>query len=267
VLDSGVTRPPAPNAAGGPNFCPPFIKNALNITGINDPPDASMPPVAKDGYLDPVAGHGTFIAGLIEQLAPRCPIEVRKVISARGDIDEVTLASAIDDVVAKATTPTIISISLGGPALGQPNLLRQSVAKAMLHGIPIVASAGNDGSCVPQYPAAFPGVVAVAALGPCGPQEWSNYGPWVDACAPGTDLVSAFFAGFNGKFPRINTVDLDCFEGWATWSGTSFAAPVVVAALCREVVSAGCSPVEAVRRVVRAPHLMRIPCFGTVVNI
>ena len=89
-----------------------------------------------------------------------------------------------------------------------------------------MAAAGNEGSCVEQYPAALASVIGVAGLGPTGPAEWSNYGPWVDACAPGTDIVSSFFAKFDGDLPRINGIDSDDFDQWATWSGTSFAAPV-----------------------------------------
>ncbi len=129
-----------------------------------------------------------------------------------------------------------------------------------------MAAAGNEGSCVEQYPAALSSVIGVAALGPTGPAEWSNYGPWVDACAPGTDLVSSFFARFDGDLPRINGIDADDFDEWATWNGTSFAAPVVVAALAREMVTTGCNAADAVDRVVRAPHLARLPYRGTVVN-
>jgi hypothetical protein len=58
------------------------------------------------------------------------------------------------------------------------------------HDVVFVGAAGNEGSCVEQYPAALESVIGVAALGPTGPAEWSNDGSWVDACAPGTDLVS-----------------------------------------------------------------------------
>ncbi len=79
--------------------------------------------------------------------------------------------------------------------------------------------------------------------------------------------MSAFFASFNGKFPSMNLVDVDAFAEWAAWSGTSFSGPVVVAALAREMVMGHCDAQEAVDRVVHAPHLLRIPCLGTVVNI
>ena len=41
--------------------------------------------------------------------------------------------------------------------------------------------------------------------------------------------MSSFFAAFDGDTPPINGLDPDDFTQWATWSGTSFAAPVVVA--------------------------------------
>jgi hypothetical protein len=65
----------------------------------------------------------------------------------------------------------------------------------------------------------------------------------------------------------MNTVDIDRFAEWACWSGTSFSGPVVVAALAREMVIGDCDVAEAVERVVRAAHLLRLPCLGTVVNL
>ena len=94
-----------------------------------------------------------------------------------------------------------------------------------------------------------------------------------DSRAVTANARRAFFDRFDGAFPTINSYDADCFTGWAEWSGTSFAAPVVVAAVARELVC-GLDPsggildaVTAVERVVRAPHLARLPCLGTVVNL
>ena len=112
----------------------------------------------------------------------------------------------------------------------------------------------------------MPEVVGVGALGPTGPAPWSNYGPWLDASAPGTDIVSCFFANFDGAQPPINGMDPDEFEQWATWSGTSFAGPVVVAALANEMnVHRRCAG-AAVQAIVHAPHLARLPNLGTIVN-
>jgi hypothetical protein len=272
VLDTGLADR---NGQRPPFLAPPSgHSGAWRIDGTVDVPDAAIegsygvthPP---DGYLDPVAGHGTFIAGLIEQYAPGCTIDVRGVVAPLGDVTESDVTLALEEEIKGPTgdRPDIISMSFGGHLSEGSFALRESVAAAVEAGIVLVASAGNDGSCLPNYPAGFPGVVAVGALGPDGPAPWTNYGPWVDACAPGTDLVSSFFGSFDGKLPKINTVDPDRFRGWACWSGTSFAAPLVVAALARAMAAAPCTAAEAVDRVVHARHLLRIPCLGTVVNI
>ena len=260
VLDTGI--------AAGAQL--PALVNDPRISGPADLPDAMLTaagtPFGPDGWLDPVAGHGTFIAGLIEQLAPGCEVRVESVISPLGDARESDVLEAIHAVTAAAEPPDMLSLSFGGAALAQAPALRSAIAAAQLAGIVVVASAGNEGSCEPQYPAAYDGVIAVGAVGPDGPPPWTNYGDWVDACAPGVDVVSAFFADFDGPAPLVNTADPDRFEGWATWSGTSFSAPVVVAALAREMVLGNCTAAEAVTRVVHAPYALRIRCLGTVVS-
>ena len=245
---------------------------SARITGDPDQPDSNLvntagTPFSQDTWLDPVAGHGTFIAGLVEQLARGCEIHVQTVISGLGEAIESDVIRTILDLASpNVRPPDILSLSFGGTALAQAPALRSAIAKAQLAGIVVVASAGNGGTCEPQYPAAYDGVIAVGAVGPEGPTPWTNYGEWVDACAPGADLVSAFFAKFDGPEPRVNTFDPDRFEGWAIWSGTSFAAPVVVAALAREMVLGNSTAQEAVDRVVYAPGALRIRCLGTVVT-
>lgn len=243
------------------------------ITGVAEVPDMALTTPggavwAKDGWLDTVAGHGTFITGLIEQLAPGCTLRVEHVVSPLGDARESDVVVALQKQaqLPVADRPDILALSFGGATLANAPAMRSAIALAQFAGIVIVASAGNDGTSEEQYPAAYDGVIAVGALTPDGPAPWTNYGSWVDACAPGSDLVSAFFASYNGAAPRVNTLDPDNFEGWATWSGTSFAAPVVVAALAREMVLGSCTAAEAVKRVIHAPEALRIRCLGTVVG-
>jgi len=245
---------------------------AARISGDPDRPDSKLHgdagiTWAKDNWLDPVAGHGTFIAGIIEQLAPGSTIHIQHAISGLGDAIESEVIQKILGLAALPDDerPHILSLSFGGTAQEQAPALRSAIRKARLAGIVVVASAGNDGTSEAQYPAAYNGVIAVGALAPDGPTPWTNYGQWVDACAPGADLVSSFFAKFDGPQPRINTVDPDKFEGWAIWSGTSFAGPVVVAAIAREMVVGACSAKEAADRTVYAPSALRIRCLGTVV--
>ncbi len=191
-----------------------------------------------------MSGHGTFIAGLIEQLAPGCEIRVEPLTSPMGDVSEFAVAQAIfneADPPPPRQRPDIISMSFGGPVMEHPGLLRSAVAAANLAGIVLVASAGNDATCEKQFPAALPHVLAVGAVGPEGPAPFTNYGEWVDASAPGVDLVSAFFKAFDGKYPTMNTVDPDKFAEWAVWSGTSFSTPALVAALARACVEGNCT--------------------------
>ncbi|HVM52452.1 MAG TPA: S8/S53 family peptidase [Acidimicrobiales bacterium] len=250
ILDTGLAHADLRPAALGGLAC--------------DPADHEVPDDDADGWLDPAAGHGTFIAGVIEQLAPGCTFTLRRVLSGHGDGDELAAAAAIDALAGKVD---ILNLSFGGFAMDGMHVLAAAVRRVQQAGAVVVASAGNEGTCRAVYPAAFPGVVSVGALGPHGPAPFTNHGPWVRACAPGVDLVSSFFSDFDGASPPTGGVDPDRFESWAVWSGTSFATPVVVAALAREMACYGLSAADAVARVVDDPGLVRIPDLGTVVNL
>lgn len=223
------------------------------------------PDTDGDLHLDPAAGHGTFISGLIELVTPGCEFTVEKVLSSYGEGDEVAIARRVH---ALAGAVDLINLSFGGYAMERMQVLAAAVRRATSAGTVVVASAGNDGTCRPTYPAALRDVVGVGAIGPNGPAPFTNYGAWVRACAPGVDVVSWFFSEFDG--PGVGgsgSVDPDHFESWARWSGTSFAAPVVVAALAREMFTYAVDAPEAVRRVIDGPGLLRIPDLGTVVNL
>ena len=263
IFDSGLARDP--------------FRSSLptqSVRGDADVPD-ELPAGGGDGYLDPVAGHGTFIAGLIEQRCAGLEVRVHRVFTPTGDTAEWTLGVAIVmrlllDIAGgrQATWPsTIFNLSLSGYVIDDRGFLAAAIAAARARRITIVASAGNLASCFPSFPAAYPGVVSVGALGPTGPAEFTNYGDWVRACAPGVDLVSHFFDHFDGNMPAVNAVDPDNFSGWARWSGTSFSAPLVVAALARHMLMTGASGNDAVAAVIDDPSLARIRHLGTVVNI
>ena len=76
----------------------------------------------------------------------------------------------------------------------------------------VVVAAGNNGSPRPAFPAALPGVIAVGALAATGRAPFSNFGPWVDACAPGVDVVSTFFTHFDEDIDGF----IRSYRGWAT---------------------------------------------------
>jgi hypothetical protein len=262
ILDTGLA---GVHPKKGIDFQPELLTNAAgSVTGASDLPDAD-----GNGWLDPIAGHGTFIAGLIELYAPGCDIVIYKVLSPEGAGMESAIADLIFQLADASHVhhPDILNLSFGGYVLDQAPYLQAAILSAQANKVAVVASAGNDGVCTPTYPAAFPGVISVGSIGPDGPSWFSNYGDWVRACAPGDGVVSAFFAKWDGLNQPADGIDKDRFDGWAEWSGTSFSAPMVAAALARTMQYSGCNTDEAVAHVVDAPHLGRVPGLGTVVNL
>jgi hypothetical protein len=212
-----------------------------------------------DGIIDPVAGHGTFIASLIDRIVPGSHIEVSGLLNGRGDAKEADIVATLNALGDRDPAPDLLNLSFGSYTAVEMAVLNEAVRKLQAKGTVVVASAGNDASCRPSFPAAFPGVVSVGALGPSGPAHFTNYGSWVRACAPGVDVVSAFFEWD----PKQGHSDL---REWVRWSGTSFAAPAVVGALARAMGDGVPTAREAVERVIDDRGLFRMPGLGTVVN-
>lgn len=263
VLDTGISKT---------EMCPAMLKKlSEQYEQWWEIPDGQDPANPKDGFLDPSSGHGTFIAGLVHQLAPGRAIVPVRVIEPFGDVAVSDVVLAIEALRSQQALDehTVVNMSFGGYADEEMDVLSAAVRRVRATGAAVVASAGNDATDRPLFPACLPDVVAVAALDPYGPAAYTNHGAWVDACAPGTDLVSAFYE-YNGEMelPAMpGSADPDHYEQWARWTGTSFAAPVVAAALLRQMAIVGGTANEAVERVVRAEGLFRLPGLGTVVNL
>lgn len=83
----------------------------------------------------------------------------------------------------------VINCSWGGTTFSNAN--SDAVAYARSLGAIIVAAAGNSNNSIPIYPAAYPGVVAIASLANSG-VKWSgsNYGGYVDAGAPNESVYT-----------------------------------------------------------------------------
>ncbi|HET6954526.1 MAG TPA: S8 family serine peptidase [Acidimicrobiales bacterium] len=265
VLDTGLATDPA--------LAPQALVDLGQLVLAQDGvlPVADVPDVnPADLLLDPAAGHGTFIAGLVEQVAPGATVELWRVLHPQGDGTEVDIAILIDGLPdRRGDGGAVLNLSFGGYVMDQAEVLATAIRLAQAKGYVVVASAGNDGVCRPTYPAALPDVVSVGAIGPGGPAPFSNYGPWVRACAPGVDLVSTFFRDFDGQETSTgpHDPDPDHFQSWARWSGTSFAAPIVAGALAQHARTFGVPVADAVTRVIDDPALLRIADLGTVVNL
>lgn len=230
----------------------------------------------RDGYLDLAAGHGSFCAGIVQQIAPEAKIVVSKQLDSDGFAHELRVARALVRQVRKgieAGQHVIVNLSVGTETADDERPIALGVALEIIDeesrhaGLEtlVVAAAGNFGHDRPCYPAAFPSVTAVAALTQgMLPAEWSSRGAWVDVSTIGEGVRSTFVPG---KESPLADVDFEEFpqDAWALWSGTSFAAPQVAGAIAKIAIDEGVAPSEAKRRLLqRAPE---VPLYGKRVEI
>jgi hypothetical protein len=205
-----------------------------------DPEDVDrLDEFPPDGLLDAGAGHGAFVAGVIQQVAPTADVRIHKVVDSDGITTDAAIAERMRRAAAEGAT--IINLSLGTETLdGQaPYALREAVRDVREEGVLVVCAAGNSADTDPVWPAAlaaeFDNVVSVAALDPHGdPAPWSSHGDWVRFSAIGEGVVSTYVIGTeDGEL--IDDPEPDTYErdSWACWTGTSFAAPQITGALVR----------------------------------
>lgn len=226
--------------------------------------DLEVLDVDGDDELDVQAGHGTFIASLLAAGCPSATIVPRRVLNSFGLTSDADLALAI--LKAAKLEPDILNLSLGCYAADDvpPPAVTEALRRLPASTV-VVAAAGNAGQSRVFWPAALKTVVAVGAHDGGSPTDrahFSNHGWWVDACADGLK-VHAKFVRFDGGVQGV--MEPGDFAGWAVWSGTSFAAPIVAAALAQDMVDRGVSAHDAVRDCVRRPGLPALANLGTVV--
>ena len=102
----------------------------------------------------------------------------------------------------------VMNCSFGGTA---PSSYTQLVINnAWANGVITVASAGNEGSNAPRYPASYQNVISVASTTSSDTKSWfSNYHSTVDVCAPGSSILSTLYN-----------------NNYAYFDGTSMSAPI-----------------------------------------
>jgi thermitase len=163
-------------------------------------------------------GHGTNVAGIIRQVAPRATILPLRVLGADGQGDLDDLAAAIQWAVAKGAQ--VINLSLGSDKSSKA--IEAALNQATARGVLIVASTGNTGDVHVTYPSSS------AASDKSGwlrlsvtsvdlhdaKSEFATYSKEVELAAPGEDVY--------GPAPQ---------ELMAAWTGTSMSAPMASGAL------------------------------------
>jgi subtilisin family serine protease len=216
VIDSGVD-PTAPGLAGR------LLPGADLVDGDGDAADD--------------AGHGTMVASIVAGTpvrardvagaCPACRVLPVRVVSAHDGGSIARIAEGVAWAVDHGADVINISLSADDDQHG----LRNAVRYATGHDVVVVASAGNEDGEAWRYPAAYDGVIAVAASLPDGRRHpASSFGGWVDLAAPGCVLDPA------GR----------------PWCGTSAAAPLVAGAAALLRAARPDASARAVARALRA---------------
>jgi subtilisin family serine protease len=192
-------------------------------------------------------GHGTAVAGIVGSNSNngigvagycwRCRLMPVKVLDARGIGSTTALAQGV--VWATDNGARVINVSLGSST--DDATVAAAAQYARMHGVLVVAAAGNNGSSILEYPAALPDVVSVSASDESDRlYDFSNSGSAL--AAPGDNSTTSWGGGYE------------------SFLGTSSAAPVVtgIAALgfsadpdatpgeMEEALKAGAVPVSGV---------------------
>jgi serine protease len=136
---------------------------------------------------------------------------------------------------------SVINTSWGGAGYSQYE--QEVIDYATSKGALVVASAGNNGSSDPFYPAAYAHVLAVAATGPTdrrsdwGGGQSSNYGPQVGVSAPGDTVWTTWknpdyilFSGTSPSAPIVSGTAALVKSLYPTWTPAQIAEQIRVTA-------------------------------------
>lgn len=162
-----------------------------------------------DGIFDSKVGHGTMVAGIVDQVSPNSRLVIAKIADSDG---QATLWSLIKGLAfAVVSKSEVANVSLGTlnhlPAID--DVLDWCSSKSLI----VVAAIGNNDKAQACYPAAVRPVICVGGLTYKNVKaSFSNYSSACVVSAPAVGIVSQDYTG------KI-----------AVWDGTSFATPMVSA--------------------------------------
>jgi subtilisin family serine protease len=266
IIDTGIADQAVVRADG--------LLTGIPRTPQNIDPLTSFPLGGPHQFLDFDAGHGTFVAGIVNQVDPDATISMYRAIDSDGIGSEVDVACAMIEAVRAGNQ--IINLSLGCQTQDDFPPIALEAALAVIAGLDagkpdeektiIVAAAGNSGDTRPFWPAAFPGVVSVAGLNPnMTPSPWSSHGFWVTCSTVGQGLHSTYVYGTESPLIDPAETEFPRPDPYAVWSGTSFAAPQVAGAIARLYQAPGATLRSALDELLQLA--VPIPGFGRAVQI
>ena len=228
-LPAGVSSPP--NAA--PAYPPPSpqAKGSLPVAVLDSglDPAAGLSPLVSASWdamnpgqtLSDPAGHGTQMALLasgvlaadgLSSAGDALPLVPVRAFDEEGKTSHFAIFQALS--YAADAGAKVVNMSWGSET--DSEFMRTAMHVAAARGLTLVAAAGNSPTGKPIYPAAYPDVIAVAAVTADGsPWDQSNHGDFVDVSAPatatfpsgsfvGTSISSATVAGALGRYLNQN---------------------------------------------------------------
>ncbi len=258
LADTGLLR----DAAEGHSW--------LSGAEVQDPEvdyDPRTPLEGDPPAIPPYTGHGTFVAGVLRTMAPAADVIVTNVFSIAGSALESDFVVRLESAFRLGIDIFQLEVACASrndlPLLAFGEWLKRlSDAKGAI----CLAPAGNSARRRPVWPAAFPEVISVGALGGDwrGRASFSNFGPWVDVYAPGRDLINAYATGSYACQVSPYAGRVRNFYGMAKWSGTSFSTPIVSGLIAARMSRTGESARQAAEVLLAEARAQAIPGVGPV---
>ena len=172
--------------------------------------------VGNNSATTDILGHGTAVAGTIAAISNNSvgvtgvtwgsKIMPLVVVDPTDFASYSNIAAAIQYAADQGVR--IINVSIGGSS--PSSALQSAVNYAWNKGSIVFASAMNNSTSTPYYPAACTNVVSVSATDSTDSlASFSNYGNWITVAAPGQNILTTTMGG-----------------GYGYWYGTSFSSPI-----------------------------------------
>jgi thermitase len=179
----------------------------------------------EEGVLgtDAAYGHGTSVAGIVLQIAPKAKILPLRVLGPDGSGDVLNVAAAINRAMQAGAK--IINLSLGSDVNSQA--VNDAISAATLRGIFVISSSGNTNNQNVTFPAnqanidsTLIGQYSLSVSSVDANDDKSSFSTWGSQLAPLE--ISAPGEQVFGPVPE---------NRMGAWSGTSMSAPMVSATL------------------------------------
>ena len=212
-------------------------------TSISQNPNCTMDQFNAGTCTSYEWSHGTHCAGLvgainnnsigIASIAGGVTLMGARCADDAGNMYSTSISRGINWAAQQGAN--VISMSLGGPDFSSSE--QTQMTTCFNQGICMVAAAGNDGTNVQSYPAAYTNVLGVASTDNNKKlSSFSQYGTWVKVAAPGgfynestsyTNMTSTTYC--TSQYYRI--VGVTAITGnYDGMQGTSMACPVTAGA-------------------------------------